>query len=429
MLKLQITQVSFVIFALFLFLLSYFFLTSKFFKQTEQTFETKLIDIFENLRNIIASYAKLSLYYSTTQNFRGETWPWIWNGFNPPEFTWLKECKEKLTTYFYNIYLQKFYTNLPVNVDIKKSNNCYFPDLSEDSVLSGKKDEGNFSVVCNVSEVKIAITTTVLHSFINSSNSITNNRYWYLYRKFYEWAKENSNKFVYCVCGLTSSCADCSSIENCYQGLLESLRQKFKDDEYVNCYTDPSPCCVNERGVACKREQSGCYFWSKDCYVPNKMECGLTVSFSHFENKEGEKESETKISASSEIKAKTCKWIENRIETRRSYICEDHKYFESTARGPNKIIFVAVVYSGLRNPMGCFGEVECGCNKDNAVCESCNSQNNFCEKCVLECKDCPITPCIYPKKNCYKCNVIKIDEKYRIIKCEKCEDDPNNCPA
>lgn len=429
MFKLQLTQVSFIIFVLLLLLLSYFLLTSRFFKYSQQTFETRLIDIFENLKNIVNSYAKLSLYYSTTQNFRSESWPWIWNGFNPLDFNWLKECKESLTTYFYNAYLQKFNTNLPVNIIIEKSDKCYFPDLKEFDVFSGKNDEGNFTVVCNNSEIKISINTTTLYSFINSSNFITNNRYWYLYRKFYEWARENSEIFTSCVCNLVSACSDCSSIEKCYKILLENLKQKFKDDKYINCYTDPSPCCTYERGEACKREQKFCYYWEKDCYVPNKIECGATINLYLKErNEEKFSESETKVLSNSEISAVACIWEENRIETRRVYTCEDYKYFESSPSGPDKIVFVSIVYAGFRNPRGCVEQINCACDESDASCEDCNPLNDFCKKCILECRDCPKKPCIYPpKKICYNCEVEKNNGNYKIISCEKCEDDPNNC--
>ncbi|MEM0480641.1 MAG: hypothetical protein QXQ14_00410 [Candidatus Aenigmatarchaeota archaeon] len=427
MYKAQITQISFIIISLLLLLLSYYLLVSGFFRQTEKTFEVRLIDIFENLKNIINSYAKLSLYYSTTQNFRTESWPWIWNGFNPLDFNWLKECKENLTTYFYNVYLNKFETNLPVNIFINTSEKCSFPDLTENSVFKGLKDEGNFTVICNSSEVRISINTTFLYSFINSSNFITNNRYWYLYRKFYEWASENANKFASCVCALVSSCADCNSIEKCYTGLLDSLKEKFKDDKYVNCYTEPTPCCIDQKGEPCKQEPKKCYSWQNRCYVPNKFECGIPQTSSFIFTIETS--NEVKGSSNDEIKAKACRWLENRIETKRTYVCEDHKYYESSPSGPDKITFVAIVYAGFRDPKGCIEEFECGCDKNKAICEECNSSNDFCKKCTLNCTDCPKKPCVYsPKKICYNCKVEKLNGYFRIKECERCEDDPNNCP-
>lgn len=430
MMKAQIFQISFIIFALIFFLLSLYLAYFQFGKRAEEISVGRIVDIFDNIRNVINSYAKLSLYYATTQNFREESHTWIHNGFNPLEFEFLKECKENLTTFYLNQYLSKFYINLPLNIEIKKVEKCNF-DLTRESVFSGKNDEGNFSVTCNSTMIKIYINDTFLLSFLNSSNFITNNRYWYLYRKFYEWAQENGDKFAACVCALVNACANCVSIETCYQGLLESLKAKFEDDKYVECYTEPSSCCYQEFGDPCKLPD-GCQSWQNRCYVANKYECKLPIGDMNYQNLANSNNIDIQYSmkevksVSSDFYCESCKWIENRMETNRRYWCIDRKYYESSPSGPQPITFTATVYAGFKDYVSCLNLVKNNCNPENAKCNGCRDVDGktICDRCILD--DCENNGCIRCWLECEECEI----QNNKVEGCKRCESKTEiPCPA
>lgn len=412
-------HISIIIFSVFILLLSYFFLNVNFSKFAEKFFEIKKIDIFENIKNIISSYSKLSLYYSATYNLRGESHTWIFNGFNPLEFEFLKSCKENITRDLFNTYLSKFYISLPLNININFTQKCQW-NLKEEDVFFGKHDEGNFSLNCSEVEIIIFTNDTILLDKIEPENFITNNRYWYLYRKIYEWARENGDEFASCVCSLVSSCADCKSIDICYQNLFESLKEKFKDDEYVIC-RKTKPCCYRELGEPCI-DLDGCHFWTKNiCYLDPNYECPSIGSY--FEKTFPI----TRVSSSNVFIYLTCLWIENRMETSVIYECSEHKYYESTPSGPDKLIFTIGVFAGWKNYKACKEIIKCYYDANNAKCENCN--NNICEVCYLPFISCEKKPCYPPPKymECMNCKVQCRNETCKVIKCEECKDKEEKC--
>ncbi|MFH7904056.1 MAG: hypothetical protein QW409_03865 [Candidatus Aenigmatarchaeota archaeon] len=439
MLKLQVAQFAFIIFAIILFLLSLYLSYFQFGKRIEEISNIRTIDIFENIKHIIDGYAKLSLYYATTQNFREESHTWIHNGFNPLEFEYLKDCKQNWTTFFFNQYLSKFRVDLPVNIEINSVKKCFF-DLEKENVFKGLNDEGNFSVFCNSTNVKIYINETFLLDFINSSNFITNNRYWYLYRKFYEWARENADKFASCVCGLVKSCATCNSIEICYRGLLESLKAKFKDDEYVECYTDPTPCCYQEHGDLCRLPDI-CQSWQNRCYVGKNYECPQLEENENKKSYSNNYQSEYLVYYSknvvlsdsqdyiTEFYCTSCIWQENRMETHRRYYCIDYKYYESSPSGPKPLEFTAIVYAGWKNYVSCISEVKNKCENKTTECKNCNYVNGklVCDSCKLT--NCEKKGCVKCWLECKECEVKKLNGEYEVIRCKECESKPDDaCP-
>lgn len=422
--KFQVLQISFIIFSIFFLILTYFFLATNFFKVSEKILTERKIDIFENLNNIILAYSKLSLYYATTLNLREESHSWIHNGFNPLDFNYLKECKENVTRYFLNSYLSKFQVFLPVEIKISRTDKCFW-NITERDVFDGKHDEGHFYTNCSEIQIIIYTNETISRDVAEIKNYISNNRYWYLYRKIYEWAKENGDKFANCVCYLVSSCANCKQIEKCYEGLFEALKEKFIEDKYVRCKEITSePCCYQEFGEPCI-DIKACIGWTKNiCYLSKDYECPKiddNIQMVQVIKKVASSNSNLFVYL-------TCKWLENRMETNKIYECEDYKYYESTPSGPDKIVFRIGVFAGFRNYKACIKFVKCFYSGNNAICKNC--ENNECESCLLPFVYCEENPCYNPPEymECRNCRVNNCEnEKCNVIECEKCLNKDERC--
>ncbi len=395
--KSQIYQILSIIFGVIILTLSYFLIFLNFSKKVESVLEERKVDIINNVRLAISSYLNLALYYSASQNLRSESHAWIHNGFNPLEFNYLKSCKENLTKFYLNVYASKFYIELPLNINISKIENCFW-DLTEQDVFSGKHDEGYFYVNCSNTTIKIYTNDTMLIDEIQIKEFISNNRYWYLYRKIYEWAQENGDKFAQCVCSKVASCQDCTNIKDCYSGLLDSLKEKFKDDKYVECREQSEPCCYHEFGEPCE-EGKMCIGWTKKrCYFPKEWKCPLLSNIQYSLENKKQIFSETLYQSQKTDKCYAYYWYENRMETSSVYVCEDRKYYESSPKGPDKVVFAISIWSGWRFPEACKEKKECTiyykCVKEeNNQCKEWKCEKVVCPKpyCITDCpNDCQI---------------------------------------
>lgn len=429
--KLAAFHIFFIIFSVLLLSLTYFFLYSNFFSHSEEILKERKIDILENYKNIFLAFSKLSLYYSTTANLRSETHTWIFNGFNPIDFSELKRCKESATNYFLSLYISKFFTNLPISIKYDFRNTCKW-EISENDVLSGAHDEGHFFSNCSDLKIIISSEGASLSDTKNLSVFVSNNRYWYLYRKIYNWAKEKSNEFVACICAATAY--GCEYANDCYEKLFSSLVENFKEDKYVVCKKQSKAmlCCHHETGNTCQNYE-GCIGWSKGrCILPKEYICSFGGVQSQINyNAEEKIEVESSISSlqsySNYIVYTTCAWREGKIETNTFFTCEDYKYYESTPTGTDKITFNIGIFAGFRNAFAFYSNVKCFYNKQKAECDSC--ANNFCEKCSLPLEYCESSSCLdAPEKiSCRNCRVEKIGDKYKIISCEKCDEKDPRC--
>jgi hypothetical protein len=396
--KCQLHEIIVIIFSILISLISYFAITSKYIKEIEKGEEKRIIEIFDKIRDISISFLKLSLYYSTTQQFREEYHTWIHNGPNPLDFNELKECKEKFINFSINVYFSKMEFNLPLKIEKKYFQYCKL-NISEENVNQGFHDEGNYSVTCYDASLNLYTNDTQLIEFINTTDFISNNRYWYLYRKIQEWSNEAGNVFASCICALTKSCADCNQVKKCYDIIFEMLKNKFKDDDYVSCRKS-NICCYNEPFFDCSWDNR-CIEWSKNkCFLKKDYECSLkSISFSNFFSKSNS------ILFFQSSQSFSCKIpLSYRLETSSIFICEDRKYYESFPAGTTPIKFSIGIFSGF--------EVKCAncyiidkCEVSKNYCENCkeienNQTKNICENCEFPC----------PNSNCKKA----------ILRCENC---------
>jgi hypothetical protein len=361
-------------------------------KYQSQVFSINTIDAVRNLIESFKNYLHLSLTYSSDQALREHACvggsvgaaPWIVNGPNPVEPQFSKQCLEKYTKYYFDVYSTFFNTTLPVELAKENSSICIY-DVDSGKVLSGSYDEGNFFVNC--SDVKVMVSGQNVKEFesVQIDDYISKDRYWYLFRNFYDWAMADVYspcicKAIGCSCSSSSGeefCSSCSQpVENCAQIALDNLQARF--DENVKCKMEKL-CCKQGIGPPCNGE-CGCKSWENMCMAKNNHECAdpelgekpcplstkktsFLLADSTYENS-NIFSSYSKISLADENSTELglCR-VEGRISGGYRYTCEDYKYFVPSEQGPVPLTFRANAYAFWRDPCACcvLCIQDCGC--------------------------------------------------------------------
>jgi hypothetical protein len=362
---------------------------------------------------------------------------WICNGPSQPKFEDSKQCLEKHTEYYLDVYTDLFNTTLPVQLSKVSFTNCLY-DVDQGGVFSGKYDEGNFWVNC--SGEKIAISGGDVSEFeeIGTSDFITKNRYWYMFRIFNEWAQ--NDVYSKCMCGCTLSCSGCGCTKNCAKKAYEDLEKRF--DDYVICdEPDKWKCCDQQYGGISCSQGNTCVDWPDatckcighvctnpplgEICLPNSSIisspsqtqepitgptqgycCYLGEEYSCLPSKicttEGGTSSRTKCQTDEDCAVTTtvtattiqtttitpikccCNyWVENRLAATYLFSCKDHKYYVPSSKGPIPLEFNVYATAKFRAPDACINTESCS---DLPNPETCTERN---------CPHCPGNTC-YP---------------------------------
>ena len=389
------SQTMGIFFFLFLVIVSSILLTF-FHKYFGISYEEELLDIkkIDTARNVIESFkafSLLSLEYSAQQTLREgactsgtiTTGAWICNNPTPPDIKGIIDCHNKYITYYFSVYLDKFNISLPLNFKIKHGN-CE-EKIDKDKIFDGEYDEGNFWIGCKNLSISVYSEDLANYEEFNISLFLTKNRFWYLFRNFYEWALKN----VYgkCICECTSSCQGCECVKKCAKLALEDLKQRF--DENVSCKIEEK-CCYRELGEICL-PPSDCLTWKN----PKKCKVGLCGGpFCEILKQKKELCKPKKIrvkkggirllgESNKEENSITCYseiWQENKISATHTYSCEDYKYFIPSDKGPIPLIFKVTAHARWKDHDACRWFIECECPKDAKDCSECKQTG--CTKCV-----------------------------------------------
>lgn len=258
-----------------------------------QVYYTRVIDAVRNIIEDFKNYLYLSLTFSSHQSLREHACkggligalPWICNGPNPVKPEASKACLEKYTKYYLNVYNSLFNTSLPVQLSKVNFTGCVY-DVNTNEIWPpspnqpGKYDEGNFWVNCSGAKITISGTNVKEFENIDSADYITKNRYWYLFRNFYDWA--NHDVYSGCVCGnIGCACGSgaaeevcgtgCSNaVESCAQAALADLRSRFDQDVVCDMRQQ---CCAQGVGPLCG-SPCGCQAWENHiCQTGCEHEC------------------------------------------------------------------------------------------------------------------------------------------------------------
>jgi hypothetical protein len=295
--KAQIIPISFLLISISLIIIGFIFYNVFYGKKYEEKIlSIRILDAARNVIENAKNYLKISLVYSSLQAMREQAAsggsvgaaPWICNRPNPLPVETSKICLENYTSYYLTIYGSKFNTTLPLNVYLKNFSSLIY-QVERSGVLRGLYDEGNFYVNASGASISITGENLGLLEGINISELITKNRFWYMFRIFYEWASQDV--FSPCICsnvgcGCSSSsqeetCSSClQASEYCAEYALRVLQSKF--DEYVKCERS-NVCCMQGIGPPCL-PPSDCLSWRNRCSRGCEHSCSPPPLYYTYQN-------------------------------------------------------------------------------------------------------------------------------------------------
>jgi len=372
----QLIPIAFLIFLVAGILIGYIFFNTYYGTRYKiQALQISVIDAVGNIIQSLKNYLMISLSYSDLQSLREHAClggsvgaaPWIVNGPNPMSVQKSKECLEKYTRYYFNVYYSMFNSSLPVEMN-KYSNytTCVY-GVDEGKVFAGDYDEGNFWANCSEATVIISGANRNI-SFVenfNDADFVTKNRYWYLFRNFYDWA--NADVYSPCICGIIGcgcssgsgeeECSSCSfPVSGCAETALQDLQNRF--DSFVTCRKDKL-CCKQGAGGGCGAP-TPCLPWENACMSIREHNCvdpsigkrgcpanpggsddGGCVDTNSIQTFGSAK----KISYREECEP--C-YSEARVSAGYKFTCEDHKYYVPSDKGPVPLTFSVTAYAFFR---------------------------------------------------------------------------------
>jgi len=173
---------------------------------------------------------------------------WICNEDVSPDVEDVRFFLSEETLKYLNMYLEKSRIEDLPEQDIQ---NYTCVDYDVDGVLNGENDE-KFNVGSYGSKIRVKLENDIVSSDNNVYEEITENRFWFVYRKFKEWTPEGArilnNSVTDClqhVCdcppmspdGICEPCENtCRKFQNCIEGAIENTLAELKfDDPYVTC--------------------------------------------------------------------------------------------------------------------------------------------------------------------------------------------------
>ena len=394
------------------------------------------LDKVSNYLELAKTYSKMSFIFSVNQALArvaslggttkiprkpGESeWvhSWVCNGkkFIPSVDT-VRYFLSEETNATLNIYisnLSRKYDTVNIYAD---NYTCVNYNVTESDVLSGKYDEGNFSVGCYGSKIITMHSNIKMGSPNDYYFPFYNIRFWKLYRGFRTFIE--STNFNPCECiGTACQChgnpcdKGCEPykkclVDNVVTPNVEKLNN-IMNDKYIVCSGDVS-CNYEEDGPSCI-DIDACLPWHQPpccfyCKVRKKKKACYESSYTEFkegENVKGEDQQNNdneggkynsednynqNIESPGSCSSHKCMyWYEKRVTHVITFSCKDTKYYVSTPSksSPEPLTFSISVTAAARNPKACkttascneqtdpYGNCHCTCPLP-AACVSCPS--------------------------------------------------------
>lgn len=361
-----------------------------------QVFEQSKIDTMRGEVEKAKGYFKQSLVYSSHQSLREHgcsgglvgAGPWICNGPKVPSVSNSKECLEKYSKYYLNVYFGNYsIPELPVSLTKKNFSSLDYgveprEVLTPPSTYDKYYDEGYLWVNATGAKLSLSSKQILETETVNVNTFLTKNRYWYLFRKFYEWASDDVYspcvcKNADCACESNSKEEKCSSLckeksKKCGKKALEDLQKRF-NKSIVKCHvTKPNECCAQGIGPISCSPKKKCKPWKNSICISNcnheckdppqpgdicsgststsysQLAAGITSdglaenSYSTYENGDNENEDKEKC------------WVEARFATSHTFTCVDNKYRVPTENGPEPMRFKVSAFAFWKSPDRCY---------------------------------------------------------------------------
>ena len=181
-----------------------------------------------------------------------------------------------------------------------------------------------------------------------------------------------------CVCGCCVSCSGCACAEICAEKAYKDLVRRFDKD--VVCYEPEERCCEHKYGGISCEPRKVCLDWidTKCSCIGHFCSPPPTISMSGVDY---EIEDNLNTIFFSDLDCNCKYWVENKLAASYDFVCEDHKYYVPSEKGPVPLKFGVTASAKWRCPDSCLGIAKCRCPSDAEDCKDC------------ECPPCPNNPC------------------------------------
>ncbi|MGC8812685.1 MAG: hypothetical protein ACP5O8_03840 [Candidatus Aenigmatarchaeota archaeon] len=322
-------------------------------------FRESIIKSFEYFKSsiyldYIKFFERISLHFSVHSGVNevakrggisqtGENYPrsWICNEVDIPSIEEVRFFLSNETMHFLNFYIKNFNQSDILRVNLSEVS-CVDFKVSQQEVETGKFDE-SFEALAFGNNISIALGEENITSSGDLTEKISLLRFWYMYRKFSEWAKTYGPVYIQHMCGDLSKICYCKGGGGCgncpefLSAVIEMAKEEVNNlektfsDPYVKCYYNIS-CCVYRKSDCPPEQYQGCKEWEE---APFCKDC-VKVPFS-------------KPCASLQECSGTCAYFaEVKGAVKVTFGCNDTKYYVSTPKGPQQLTFKVDVTTYLR---------------------------------------------------------------------------------
>lgn len=311
---------------------------------------------------------------------------WICNGDVSPSVDDVRFFLSNETINDLNKYIKNFKIfDLPfINVT---NSTCVDYDVNEGTVFSGNNDE-KFNVGSYGSKANITLESNIVSSRNDVYEEIAQDRFWFMYRKFKEWASET--QFInyvssctsilckYACGGFNDRCDADDELLMCAQGAVNKATSELEtifNDQYISC-SGNLYCC---HGVANPCSPPGpCV----DCCTCRIKPAGELCSKTYSSYLKSTQLSQIKLSLSPS--GTGCNyWQGNRLDVEADFSCTDRKYLLSV-EGDRRLTFSVHATANIAVPEDCPRHSDC---MEMPGCEKC--KEDFCW-CSVDCNPpCP----------------------------------------
>lgn len=386
---------------LFLFIL---FSSSKFQARTVKEIELSKISKYLDSLKGVSRYALLLSSHAASEQVgelggevsnTGYSRSWICNFDLSPHVDSVRFFLSEQTLKYLNDYMVDIkIPDLPVqNIE---NYTCVDYDVDETSVIRLKENDEKFNVGAYGSMLNVSIENDTVTSDNDVYEEIAQVRFWYMYRKFKEWAPVGSEILVNKMCDeclayvcdceeppdYTASCDKCydtcPKFQECLEEAVEEAGKALEDifdDEYINC----------------EPQFIGCYHELEDCVedicmpwedAPKCRSCmmeepeELCIKNLFLESNEDSKEKPDDVLYFLDCDQLICDYIaDTKGSMEATFSCTDSKYSLST--GSDRYLTFSVHSSIFMKKHNCGERTVCFESNGECICDL----ENWCGPC------------------------------------------------
>jgi len=341
----------------------------------------------ERIKGVVKTAGRYATHYSaykaaeTSGIITNNSVPfaWIYNGLqenNPwdyiPTPQEVSNCLCKHVLYIVNSHLQNV-TSPFFKLKVTNFTNCSIATGIYE-VLSGEFDEYIPFSIENASIYGTSFDKSIrISDKLQIQDKATLNRFWYMYRVFYEWARNDT--FFKCISTCACSCdiASClpnGCVEDCAESALQDLQNRFDAD--VKCFKS-YVCCEARRGSSCacfSSCQQSSYPSSCIWHTKTFISCRNNTICSSFSTYAPSYEKLPSVSFDP-INCECEFYLDFYLSTVWQYTCIDTKYYIPTSQGTKPLKFTVMAVANIHAKYPCPAVGTCSCPVNATSCDEC----------------------------------------------------------